>query len=399
MSELFTPGRIGSMELKNRLVRSATAECLATDDGRLTDKYLRVYSQLAKGGVGMIITGNYFVSKMGEALPRLFVLDKDEIIDDMRKVADAVHEHGSKIVAQINHGGRQCDPKIIGTMPLAPSPVRDMVTMVKPRAITEAEIGETIAVFAGAAGRVKDAGYDGVQIHGAHGYLVNEFLSSYTNRRTDEWGGTLENRMRFLMEVYKAMRSAVGPDFPVMIKINSADFMKRGVTLEECVATCKKLEELGIDAIEVSGGILEKGLVYVKGDVPMDLVMRNRNFVERMIVRLMEKSMREQARFEDAYFLPNASAVKEAVGVPIITVGGMRKRSIMEEAISSGKTDYVSLSRPFIRQPNLVNKLEEGGDDPITCVNCNRCSIEIAVHYNPMKCYYVPASSRATGDR
>lgn len=387
MSELFTPGKIRSMQLKNRLVRSATAECLATDDCRLTDKYLRAYTQLAKGGVGLIITGNYYVSAMGRSLPRLFVMDNDEIIEDMRKVADTVHEHGAKIVAQINHGGRQCDPKVVGANPIAPSAVRDMFTLVKPTPMSESDIEETIAAFAEAARRVKDAGYDGVQIHGAHGYLVNQFLSGYTNRRTDKWGGSLENRMRFLIEVYRAMRSAVGPDFPLLIKINSEDFMKGGVTLEECVETCKKLDELGIDAIEISGGILEKGLIYVKGDVPMDLVKRGRNIVERTIMRFMEKSMRADAAYEDAYFLSNAAVVKEAVKVPIITVGGMRKRSVMEEAIRGGKTDFVSICRPFIRQPNLVNQLERGDEDPITCTNCNCCSIEIAVHYNPMKCY------------
>jgi 2,4-dienoyl-CoA reductase-like NADH-dependent reductase (Old Yellow Enzyme family) len=391
MSELFTPGKIGSMELKNRFVRSATAECLASDDCRLTDQYLRAYTQLAKGGVGLIITGNYYVNAMGRSLPRLFVPDNDEIIEDMRKVADIVHEHGAKIVAQLNHGGRQCDPGVVGATPIAPSAVREKLTRVKPRAMSEAEIEETIAAFGAAAHRVKEAGYDGVQIHGAHGYLVNQFLSSYTNRRTDKWGGSLENRMRFLLGVYQAMRSAVGPDFPVLIKINSEDYTKGGVTLDECIETCKKLDELGIDAVEISGGILERGLIYVKGDVPMDLVMINRNFIERGIMRLMEKSMREDAQFEDAYFLSQASAVKEAVNVPIITVGGMRLRSVMEEAIRSGKTDFISICRPFIRQPNLVNQFEKGDGDPISCTNCNRCSIEIAVHYKPMKCYYADA--------
>ena len=379
------------MELKNRLVRSATAECLATDDCRVTDRYLRAYTQLAKGGVGMIITGNYYVNQMGRSLPRLFVLDRDDVLGDMRKVADVVHEHDAKLVAQINHGGRQCDPEVVGARPLGPSPVREKLTRVKPREMTEAEIEETIGAFGEGARKVKEAGFDGVQIHGAHGYLVNQFLSGYTNRRTDGWGGSLENRMRFVVEVYEAMREAVGPDFPVLIKINSEDFTKGGVTLDECIAVCKKLDELGMDAFEISGGILERGLIYVKGDVPMDLVMKNRNLIERTLMRFMENSMREVARFEDAYFVPQASAIKGAVKAPIITVGGMRKRAIMEEAIRSGKTDFVSLSRPFIRQPNLVNKLQEGADDPITCTNCNRCSVEIAVHYNPMRCYYADA--------
>jgi len=391
MSVLFSPGEIGSMQLKNRIVRSATAECLASDDCRVTDRYLRAYTRLAKGGVGLIITGNYYVSAMGRSLPLMIVTDKDEIVDDLRKIADVVHEHDAKIVGQLNHGGRQCDPEVIGATPVAPSPVREKLTRVKPRRMTETEIQEAIADFGESARRVKEAGFDGVQIHGAHGYLVNQFLSGYTNRRSDQWGGSLENRMRFLVEVYNSMRSAVGPDFPVLIKINSEDFIKRGVTLDECVAVCKKLDSLGIDAIEISGGILEKGLIYVKGDVPMDLVGRNRNFIERAVMRLMEKSMREDARFEDAYFLSQAAEVKKAVKAPIITVGGMRRRDVMEEAVSSGKTDFVSLCRPFIRQPNLVNRMQKSDGDPISCTNCNRCSIEIAVHYNPLKCYCADA--------
>jgi len=391
MSELFEPGSIGSMQLKNRLVRSATAECLATDDCRVTDRYLRAYSQLAKGGVGLIITGNYYVNAMGRSLARIIVIDKDEIIDDLRKVTEAVHEHGAKIVAQVNHGGRQCDPKVICATPLAPSPVRDKLSRVKPREMSNDEIEETITAFGEAARRAKEAGFDGVQIHGAHGYLVNQFLSRYTNRRSDRWGGSLENRMRYLEEVYQAMRSAVGPDYPILIKINSEDYVKNGVTLEECITVCKKLDELGIDAIEVSGGILEKGLVYVKGDVPMDLVLRNRSVVERFLMRFIEKPMREGARFEEAYFLPQAAAIKKSVNVPIMVVGGMQRRATMEHALRSGQADFISICRPFIRQPNLVNRLEKGEEDPISCTNCNRCSIEIAVHYNPLKCYYSEA--------
>jgi len=388
MSELFKPGKIGAMPLKNRFVRSATAECLASDDCRITDRYLRAYTQLARGGVGLIITGNYYVHALGRALPRLFVLDKDEVIEDLRKVAETVHGHDTRIVAQLNHGGRQCDPEIIDGIPLAPSSVRDKLSRVKPRAMSQTEIKEVILAFGDAAGRVKEAGFDGVQIHGAHGYLITQFLSCYTNRRSDEWGGSLENRMRFLVEVYKSMRSSVGPDYPILIKINADDFVKGGMTPEEGIIVCKKLDELGIDAIEVSGGMLEQGLIYVKGDIPRDLAMRNRNLIERFALRLMEKSLRELARFEEGYFLPQAAAIKKSVKVPVIAVGGIRRRATMEQALQSGQADFISMCRPFIRQPNLVNLMQKGKEDPITCANCNRCSLEIAAHYNPMKCYY-----------
>jgi 2,4-dienoyl-CoA reductase-like NADH-dependent reductase (Old Yellow Enzyme family) len=184
------------------------------------------------------------------------------------------------------------------------------------------------------------------------------------------------------------MRCAVGPDFPVLIKINADDLVKGGMTPEQGVIVCKKLDELGIDAIEVSGGMLEQGLVYVKGDIPRDLAMRNRNLIERFALRLMEKSLRELARFEEGYFLPQAAAIRKSVSVPVIAVGGIRRRATMEHALQSGQADFISMCRPFIRQPNLVNLIQKGKEDPITCTNCNRCSLEIASHYNPMKCYY-----------
>jgi len=387
LATLFEPGRIGTMELRNRFVRSATVECLCSDEGRVTDGYLRAYERLAKGGVALILPGNYYVSPLGRGYPRTLTVDRDEVIDDLRRVVAVVHEHGARIVAQLNHGGRQADPKLIGQKPIGPSPVRDKLSFVKPREMTEKEIEQTINDFGEGGRRVREAGFDGVQIHAAHGYLVNQFLSGYTNRRKDKWGGSLEDRMRFLIEVYQAIRSRVGPDYPILVKINAIDFVKGGVTPEECVIACKKLEELGIAAIEVSGGIAEKGLVIMKGDIPTDLLLKNRNIVERIMLRMVEGSMKKAASFEEAYFLPHAAGVKRNVKVPVLAVGGMRTRKKMEEALKSGHADFISLCRPFIRQPNLVKLLERDGGDPISCTSCNRCSIEILMHHQPMRCY------------
>ena len=393
MSALFTSGAIGPMQLKNRFVRSATAECLAADAGGITEQYLRAYRNLAKGGVGLIIPGNFYINQQGRALPRIPVIDNDEVILDLKKVVDLAHEYDAKIVAQLNHGGRQCNPKILGMTPVGPSAVRDFLNNIKPRVMTENEIRQTIADFCEGARRAKEAGFDGVQIHAAHGYLVNQFLSAHTNRRTDQWGGSLDNRMRFLVEIYKKIRSAVGPDYPILIKINSDDYIKRGVTLDECVSVCRKLDELGIDAIEVSGGIAERGLSTIKGDIPMDLVMRNRNPLERVLIKLMEKSLRQWAHFEEGFFLPQAAEVKKHVRAKVIAVGGMRRRAMMENVINSGQADFISMCRPFIRQPNLVNQMQKGNGDIISCTSCNRCSLEIVAHYNPMRCYSADAKN------
>jgi len=234
---------------------------------------------------------------------------------------------------------------------------------------------------------VKEAGFDGVQIHAAHGYLVNQFLSAYTNRRNDKWGGSLENRMLFLVEIYKLVRSVTGTDYPILVKINGEDYVKRGVTIDETKIVCSKLDELGINAIEVSGGIGEVGLMTIRGDIPRDLLMRNRSFVERVFLRIKEKSVRDSVRFKEAFFLPEAAAIKRTVKSPVIAVGGIRDRCTMEGGLESGQADFISMCRPFIRQPNLVNQMEKGDPDPIFCTNCNRFSFEVLVHQNLLRCY------------
>ncbi|MBN1383122.1 MAG: NADH:flavin oxidoreductase [Deltaproteobacteria bacterium] len=377
MSILFTPAKIGPLELKNRFVRSATVECLASEDNRLTEKYYNVYERLAKGGVGLIIPGNYFVNSIGRAADKVLVIDRDDVIDDLRKLTDIVHRHDAKIIGQINHSGRQGNPKLIGEQPISPSDVRDATYGGKPRQMTELEIEDTIHAFGSAAGRIKKAGFDGVQINGAHGYLVNQFLSSHTNRRTDQWGGPLENRMRFISLIYEEIRKEVGADFPVLIKINCEDEISGGITLEESIAMSRMLEALGFNAIEVSGGIYEAGFVTTKGDIPAE------------VIGFMAESLQKAAAFKEGYFLPQAAAIKQNVSIPIIAVGGMRRRETMERALLQGQTDLIALSRPFIRQPNLVRQMERSPDaDPINCTNCNRCTWEVTVRYKPLKCYY-----------
>ena len=387
MSVLFTPGTIGSMTLKNRFVRSATRELLVADNGRLTKSYIGLYSRLARGGVGLIIPGGYYVRADGLPAQRCVVTDKDEIIADLQTLVEVVHNHGAKIVAQLNHSGRQSDPKVISHIPLGPSPVRDKRTLVKPRQMKQREIEDIIVAFGDAAHRMKEVGFDGVQIHAAHGYLVNQFLSAYTNRRRDKWGGSIENRMRFLVEIYKLVRSITGTNYPILVKINGEDYVKRGVTIDETKIVCSKLDELGINAIEVSGGIGEVGLMTIRGDIPRDLLMRNRSLVERVFLLIKMKFSQNSVRFKEAFFLSEAAAIKSVVRSPVIAVGGIRNRLTMEGMLESGQADFIAMCRPFICQPNLVNRMEKGEQNPIFCSNCNRCSFEVLVHQNPLRCY------------
>ncbi len=386
MSILFDPVKIGRMEIKNRFVRSATADCLADDNGRTTEDYLKQFERLAKGDVGLIITGNYYVNAAGRHVIRTPVLDNDSIIEDLSKAVETARPYGARIVAQINHAGRQSDKRVVAS-PIAPSAVKDAVSRIKPRAMRPQEVDETITAFAEAARRVKEAGFDGVQIHSAHGYLINQFLSAHTNRRTDQWGGSPENRRRFLIEVYKAVRAMVGPDYPVLIKLSADDTVKNGVTLEDAVELCRELETLGLDAVEVSGGISEQGLSIMRGDIPRDIISRGRNIVERMVIRLMINSIRKNSLFKEEYYLPHAAAIKKRISIPVISVGGMRKVAKMERIVEQGQADLVSMARPFIRQPNLVKLFAENKTDVASCKSCNRCSLAVVMHFNPLRCY------------
>lgn len=389
MSILFTPAKIGNIEVNNRFVRSATAGCFATEEGKVSERYLNLYTNLARGGIGLIITGNFIIQQNGKALPRAIMIDNDEVIVGLKKLTDEVHKHGAKIVAQINHLGRHANPKISGERQIAPSSVRTIIPVFsKPREMTEMDIKKVIEAFGLAAWRVKEAGFDGVQFHCAHGYLIHQFLSRHTNRRRDRWGGSLEYRMRFLIEVYNFAREKVGPEYPILVKINSKDMFINGLTIEDSVKICKRLNELGVAAIEVSGGVQDTGgLEITRGDFPVDIVLRGRNVLEKTLIRLKAKSIKEEAKFKENYFLPEARRIKHAVNIPVIVVGGIRDVKKMEQIIENGDADFVSMSRPFIRQPNLIRLIEQGKTNPVTCTSCNKCTLEVVTQGKPLRCY------------
>jgi len=348
MAKLFEPAKIGNLEIKNRIVRSATAERLAADDGSFGDEMAQLYRRLADGGTGLIITGHSFVRKDGRANPGMSGIDRDERIADWKKVVDAVHETDARIAIQLNHAGRQTSEKIIGCQPVAPSPV-PTIGGDTPRELSAEEIEELVQCYADAARRSREAGFDAVQLHAAHGYLISQFNSPYTNRRTDDWGGTPEKRRRFVLAVYDAVRKAVGDDYPVFIKLNCEDFVEGGLTVEESSSIAAELCNRGLCAIEISGGI---------GDVWREIV--------RSDVKPGEN---------EAYFEKYVPAFREKVSVPLILVGGIRSRQVMERLIGDGVVDFVSMSRPLIREPNLPALLQAGETDAASCVSCNRCML------------------------
>ena len=347
MSEVFSPGTIGNLVLPNRFVRAATWEGMADAEGAPTERLIAAMTALAAGGVGLIITSHNFVSPEGRASMAQLSMDSDGLIPGHRRMTDAVHNAGGRIAAQLSHAGNFADESMTGEPPrvasafagLGPTPRREMTT---------SDIDRTVAAFAAAGRRAKEAGYDGVQIHGAHGFLLSEFLSPAYNRRQDAYGGTIENRARFLLEVYRAIRRAVGGNFPVLLKINGADFIENGLNVQDAVEATCLLEAEGLDAVEGSGGMLtERRLSPV-----------------RPWIDSVEK---------EAYFREQAKAFRQRVRIPLILLGGIRSFEVAEGLVKEGTADFISLARPFIREPGLINRWKSGDLRKADCLSDNRC--------------------------
>jgi 2,4-dienoyl-CoA reductase-like NADH-dependent reductase (Old Yellow Enzyme family) len=347
MNTLFDQTTINGMTLENRLARSATWEGMCDVDGRPFPKLISFYRDMARGKVGLIISGYTFVSPEGKQLPGKMGIHTDDFADVMKDMTGAVHEEGGKICIQLVHAGGQTDAHNAGQQPLAPSAVKIDQYPEMPAEMTREDISRIITAFGDGARRAKTWGFDAVQLHGAHGYLINQFLSPLANRRQDEYGGSTENRCRFLLEVYQAVRSAVGPDFPVMIKLNGSDNIAGGFSPEDAVFAAKALDKAGIDCIEVSGGTPASGdqsPARIKIDAPD----------------------------KEAYNLALAKHIRAAVNCPIMVVGGFRSFEVAEKAIQE-TADYVTMARPFIREPALAKRWQEGDRSPARCISCNGC--------------------------
>ncbi len=350
MPELFESTSINSLTLKNRFVRSATWEGMATAEGECTGQLTEYMRQLAAGDVGLIISGHSHVLPVGQASFRQLGVYDDSLVPGLRNMTDAVHEAGGVIVMQIAHAGVHARTDLTGMEAAGPSPFAGADNTLS-RQMSREEIAETVRAFGAAASRAKEAGFDGVQIHSAHGYLLSQFLSPYYNKREDEYGGSLENRSRMLMEVYDAVRGAVGKDFPVMIKINSEDFVEgEGFTVDEMLQVSRMLQEAGIDAIEMSGGTQNSG----------------RKLSPVRAVKI--KTEDDEVFYKDA-----AKRFQQEIPVPLILVGGIRSFSTAERLVREGTADYIALSRPLIREPHLVKRWKSGDTGPARCLSDNLC--------------------------
>ena len=351
---IFDPIKVCSLELQNRFVRSATHEYMAEDDGTPTQQLGDLYEEFAKNEIGLIITGYSYVLPGGKSSDKQQGIYADRFIEPYLKITERVHRYKSKIVLQLVHGGRQAVISQEYPVPIAPSEIKNGQSKVVPREMTEQEILEMIEAFVKAALRAKKAGFDGVQLHCAHGFLLSNFISPYTNRRTDRWGGSVENRARIVLEIVKGIKEHAGPDFPVLVKLNATDGFQPGsqkaelgITLSQVIETAKLLEKEGVCAIEISGGISEASGITIKTAI--------------------------NSPAKEAYFKDYSKAVKEAVNIPVILVGGIRSPSVMNCLLEKGYADLISISRGFISEPDLVLKLKSRKHMKARCVSCNLC--------------------------
>ena len=347
MKNLFENCAIHTMSLANRFVRSATWEGMAANDGTVTPKLTDTMTALAAGGVGLIITSHAYVSPEGQAAPWQLGIYKDEQVEGLQGMTASVHAAGGKIVAQISHAGYAAAESLSGQIPLAVSAFDGLAKSPR-REMTPSDIKNIVAAYAAAARRAKTAGFDGVQIHAAHGYLLNQSLSQAFNRRQDEYGGSMDRRARFLMDVYHAVRETVGRDYPVLVKMNSQDFLENGLVLEESLDVADKLVAAGIDAIELSGGTLSSG-------------------------KLSPSRTGIHSADKEAYFREEAKAFKKRVPVPLILVGGLRSLDVAEGLLREGTADFISMCRPFIREPGLINRWKSGDRGRAACISDNQC--------------------------
>lgn len=374
---MLSQGRIGPLLTRNRLVRAGTSETMAAPDGMVTDALVRLYGRLARAGVGTIVTGHLFCHPRGKYARRQTGIHDDRMVPGLRRIADAVHASGGLTLAQVAHAGSQSRVRQVEA--LAPSPVPNALTGRMVSAASEEEVAEAVQSFASAAGRAVEAGFDGVHIHAANGYLISEFLSPLTNRRQDQWGGDADRRARFVLTVAHAVRAVVPDDRALTIKLGFVDAPPGGLSIGDSVPVAARLVEAGVDAVEISCGVMERignsAAEYVAVDP-------RRATQDLLLHRLLSRPA------EEAYFLPWAQALRAKVSATIIAVGGMRRTETMCAVLESGVADFIAMARPYIREPDLAAQIAAGRTGLVDCTSCNLCLRHEGHH--SLRCWRTP---------
>ncbi|MEN6474685.1 MAG: NADH:flavin oxidoreductase [Syntrophaceae bacterium] len=387
---LFTPISINNLALKNRIFKAPTMEAMADEDGAPSKKLIRFFKRTASGGSGLMITGLTYVDDTGKGYVAQNGIHADRLIPRWKELTDEVHAAGGKIVMQISHAGRLADPRVLdGGKAKAPSAMPNLMYLHWARSLTEREIRAIIRDFGEAAGRVKAAGFDGVEIHSSGGYLLASFLSPLTNRRKDDWGGDAHRRFRIFEEIYGRVRQAVGQDFPVLAKLHLGDFLLLGRPWPANYQAGLRMQALGVDAIEFAIGVQENiTITFAKGGMPIEVVGDHLSRMHRQYWKAIALCYTPFTKVTGPYFAHAARELKRrGLTVPLLLSGGIRRFSEAEHAITSGTADLVGMSRPLLREPNLPQRWMSGHHDDSTCVSCNRCTLGL-VNATPIQCSY-----------
>lgn len=372
-SPVLTPFRLGPLELRNRVVKCATYETRAKD-GLVTDALIDWHREFAAGGVGMTTLAYCSVAPEGRTFKDQIVM-RPEAKAGLARFADAIHAEGAAAAIQLGHAGWFADPKATGTKPVGPSGTFSIHAQRFARAATEADLDGLERDFAAAARLAVDAGFDALEVHVGHGYLLSQFLTPYNNRRNDQWGGSLENRARFPRRIVKAVRAAAGRGVAIWAKLNMEDGFANGMTLEDGLAAARWLEDDGaLDALQLTGGHTTKTPMFLmRGASPLvELFGREKNPLRRFALRWGAKLMMRNYTFEEAFFMPLARRFRAAVKMPLMLLGGVNHQATMEGAIAEG-FDLLAVGRALIRQPDLVQRIAAGDFDGSLCTHCNRC--------------------------
>lgn len=365
---LFSPGRIGRMETKNRTVMAPMVRNYADEQGMITPKYLASIDRVARGGVGVMILDAAFISPEGKGFVRQIGIHNDECISGLKEVAQIAHKHGTLVGCQLHHAGRQTSSQVTGMQPVSASPIADPTINEVPKELSVDEIQALVQAYAHGARRAKEAGCDFVEIHGAHGYLITQFLSPFSNRREDEYGGSDDARMRFATEVVQAVREAVGPDFPVTIRLSADEMVPAGLQPDDTIKIAQQLEQLGIDAFHISAG-------------------NNASFGRGYMIQPMA--------IEDGPLVHLAEKIKGSVSVPVITVGKIRSPQMADDIVRTGKADFVALARVLLADPDWPKKAEEGREKEINmCIACNQGCISRLFEQLDVWCTVNPETAR-----
>ena len=391
MSLLFTPGKIGSLEIKNRFVRAPIYEGLSERDGSINDKMIDSYTRYARNCIGLICSGYMYIDPIGKAQIYQTGIHSDKMIPGLSRLADSVHKEGAKIAFEMSHAGRQTTKSISGYNQVGPSRFRrDPSYFIKPHEMDEDHIKGTIHSFVSAAGRAFKAGSDIVYIHAGGGDLLNQFLSPFFNVRKDRWGGSDENMFRIIKEIIVGVRQTVPADVPILVKMNVDDMTPSpGITPNLAAVYAGWLNELGVNALELTTGVkFFNHMNCWRGEVPVKEIVSSLPAWKKPIGWIKMKNLEGKHNLIEGWSIPYLKEIRKVSGdMALILVGGMRRTSHMEEVLEKGYADFISLARPFIREPNFVKRVMEGKTTEASCKSCNRC-IGGAMNQLPTACYH-----------